>query len=162
MTEQSEEREKVSFVKGITGLLKNKYWVLMVVALFSMYFMMSCFFGSALYFTKYNMGNEDSMPWFPICFPCSDCNHVLYAASDEKVSKRNVFLLGMAISTIGFLMAGVSTDYVIICVSSVVKGIGFGCGGATMFGCLQDAITYGEWYNGYGPPVWEMQLPPSV
>ena len=19
-----------------------------------------------------------------------------------------------------------------------------------MFGCLQDAITYGEWYNGYG------------
>lgn len=30
----------------------------MVIALFSMYFMMSCFFGSAFYFTKYNMGNE--------------------------------------------------------------------------------------------------------
>lgn len=28
--------------------------------------------------------------------------------------------------------------------------LGFGYGGATMFGCLQDAITYGEWYNGYG------------
>ena len=34
--------------------------VLMVIALFSMYFMMSCFFGSALYFTKYNMGNAAS------------------------------------------------------------------------------------------------------
>lgn len=112
VTEQSEEREKVSFVKGITGLLKNKYWVLMVVAQIV-----------TMFFTPLLM---------------------------KKVSKRNVFLLGMAISTIGFLMAGVSTDYVIICVSSVVKGIGFGCGGATMFGCLQDAITYGEWYNGYG------------
>lgn len=30
----------------------------MVVALFSMYFMMSCFFGSALYFTMYNMGSD--------------------------------------------------------------------------------------------------------
>ncbi|MDY4116680.1 MAG: hypothetical protein SOY35_12495, partial [Blautia sp.] len=41
-------------------------------------------------------------------------------------------------------------SYSLICLSSVIKGIGFGCDGATMFGCLQDAITYGEWYNGYG------------
>ena len=33
---------------------------------------------------------------------------------------------------------------------SVVKGLGFACAGATMFGLLQDAITYGEWYNGFG------------
>ena len=30
----------------------------MVVSLFAMYFMMSCFFGSAVYFTMYNMGND--------------------------------------------------------------------------------------------------------
>ena len=48
--ETTESGEKISFIKGIAGLLKNKYWVLMVIALFSMYFMMSCFFGSALYF----------------------------------------------------------------------------------------------------------------
>ena len=30
------------------------------------------------------------------------------------------------------------------------KRIGFGFGAATMFGALQDAITYGEWLNGYG------------
>lgn len=151
VTEQSEEREKVSFVKGIAGLLKNKYWVLMVVALFSMYFMMSCFFGSALYFTKYNMGNEGQYAMVSNLLSVAQIVTMFFTPLlMKKVSKRNVFLLGMAISTIGFLMAGVSTDYVIICVSSVVKGIGFGCGGATMFGCLQDAITYGEWYNGYG------------
>lgn len=68
----------------------------------------------------------------------------------KKVSKRNVFMVGMAIAVVGFVMAGVTTNYGVICASSIVKGIGFGCGAATMFGCLQDAITYGEWYNGYG------------
>lgn len=58
--DKEEKKSDVSFIKGLAGLFKNKYWVLMVIALFSMYFMMSCFFGSALYFTKYNMGNAAS------------------------------------------------------------------------------------------------------
>ena len=56
----------------------------------------------------------------------------------------------MAVATVGFVLSGLTTSYSLICFSSVIKGIGFGCGGASMFGCLQDAITYGEWYNGYG------------
>ena len=68
----------------------------------------------------------------------------------KKISKRNVFMAGMCISTIGFVLSAFTTNYAIICASSVIKGMGFGCAGATMFGCLQDAITYGEWYNGYG------------
>ena len=56
----------------------------------------------------------------------------------------------MAVSGIGFLLSGFTTDVTMTCVLSVVKGMGFACGGASMFGLLQDAITYGEWYNGYG------------
>lgn len=59
-------------------------------------------------------------------------------------------MVGMAIAAVGFALSAFTTDYILICASSVIKGIGFGCGGATMFGCLQDAITYGEWQNGYG------------
>ena len=125
--------------------------VLMVIALFSMYFMMSCFFGSALYFTKYNMGNEDQ--YVMVSNLLSAFQVITMFATPfimKKVSKRNIFMVGMIIATLGFLLAGFSTDYVVICASSVIKGIGFGCGAATMFGCLQEAITYGEWYNGYG------------
>ncbi|MDU4326687.1 MAG: MFS transporter, partial [Clostridium celatum] len=32
----------------------------------------------------------------------------------------------------------------------VIKGMGFGCSAAVMFGLLQDAITYGQWKNGFG------------
>ena len=66
------------------------------------------------------------------------------------VSKKNLFMIGAGISVVGFAITGLTTNYTIICAMSVVKGLGFACAGATMFGLLQDAITYGEWYNGYG------------
>ena len=153
VTEESaaEKKDDVPFVKGIAGLMKNKYWVLMVIALFAMYFMMSCFFGSALYFTKYNMGNENQYAMVSNLLSAAQIITMFVTPLlMKKISKRNVFMIGMAIATAGFLLAGISTSYGIICLSSVIKGIGFGCGAATMFGCLQEAITYGEWYNGYG------------
>ena len=52
--EKKDGKESVSFVKGIVSMVKNKYWLLMVCNLFFMYFMMSIFFGTVLYFTKYN------------------------------------------------------------------------------------------------------------
>ncbi|HJC64105.1 MAG TPA: glycoside-pentoside-hexuronide (GPH):cation symporter [Candidatus Blautia merdavium] len=153
VTEESaaEKKDDVPFVKGIAGLMKNKYWVLMVIALFAMYFMMSCFFGSALYFTKYNMGNENQYAMVSNLLSAAQIITMFVTPLlMKKISKRNVFMIGMVIATAGFLLAGISTSYGIICLSSVIKGIGFGCGAATMFGCLQEAITYGEWYNGYG------------
>ena len=153
VTEESAAEKKVDvpFVKGIAGLMKNKYWVLMVIALFAMYFMMSCFFGSALYFTKYNMGNENQYAMVSNLLSAAQIITMFVTPLlMKKISKRNVFMIGMVIATAGFLLAGISTSYGIICLSSVIKGVGFGCGAATMFGCLQEAITYGEWYNGYG------------
>ncbi|MGN0404227.1 MAG: MFS transporter [Bariatricus sp.] len=154
VVEQSSDenkKEKVSFVKGLACLVKNKYWLIMVVALFSMYFMMSCFFGSAFYFTKYNMGNEGQYAMVANLLSVAQIVTLFITPFImKKVSKRNVFMVGMTIATAGFLLSAFSTNYAVICASSVIKGIGFGCGGATMFGCLQDAITYGEWYNGYG------------
>lgn len=143
--------ETVSFIKGLKGLVKNKYWILMVISVFAMYFMMSTFFGSAVYFTMYNMGNDGYYAMVSNLLSIAQIITLFITPFlMKKVSKRNLFMAGMAIATVGFVISGISTDYSIICASSVIKGIGFGCGGATMFGCLQDAITYGEWYNGYG------------
>ena len=146
-----EKAESVSFIKGLVGLVKNKYWILMVISVFSMYFMMSTFFGSAVYFTMYNMGNDDYYAMVSNLLSITQIVTLFITPFlMKKISKRNLFMIGMAIATVGFILSGISTNYGLICLSSVIKGIGFGCGGATMYGCLQDAITYGEWYNGYG------------
>ncbi len=151
LDESKPKQEQVSFVKGVKGLLNNKYWVLIVVAIFVMYFMMSTFFGSAVYFAQYNIGDEGK--YALVSNTLSIAQIVFLFVTPflmKKFSKKNVFMGGMAIAAVGFLLSGLTTDVTAICVLSAVKGMGFACGGASMYGLLQDAITYGEWYNGYG------------
>ena len=144
-------KDTVPFIKGLAGLVKNKYWILLVITIFAMYFMMSTFFGSAVYFTMYNMGSDSYYAMVSNLLSVAQIVTLFITPFImKKVSKRYLLMAGMAIATVGFVLSGVTTSYTLICASSVIKGIGFGCVGATMFGCLQDAITYGEWYNGYG------------
>jgi GPH family glycoside/pentoside/hexuronide:cation symporter len=148
---EGEKEESVSFLKGLKGLVVNKYWVLIVIATFCMYFMMSCFFGSAFYFAKYNVGNEGK--YAAISNFLSMAQIVALFITPflmKKFSKRQLFIGGMAFAGVGFLLSGLTTSVTLQCVCSIIKGVGFACGGATMYGLLQDTITYGEWYNGYG------------
>lgn len=145
------KKENVSFVKGIVGLVKNKYWILMVVAIFSMYFMMSCFFGSAAYFAQYNIGDVSKYSIISNCLSIAQIAFLFVTPFImKKLSKRKVFIFGMVLAALGFILSGLTTDVTLTCIYSVMKGMGFACGGATMYGMLQDSITYGEWYNGYG------------
>lgn len=150
-TENGEEVQNVSFIQGVIGLVKNKYWLLMVACIFAMYFMMSCFFGSAVYFAQYNIGDANS---YSIISNCLSLAQIIFLFITpfvmKKLSKRNVFIGGMTLAALAFIGSGFTSNVTLTCIFSVLKGIGFACGGATMYGMLQDAITYGEWYNGYG------------
>ncbi|MDD2973099.1 MAG: glycoside-pentoside-hexuronide (GPH):cation symporter [Lachnospiraceae bacterium] len=148
--EDEKSAQKVSFAKGIKDLFLNKYWVYMVVAIFAMYFMMSCFFGSAVYFAQYVLG--DANYYTPISNYLSLAQIVTLFITPfimKKIGKRNTFAIGMCISVVGFAATGFATTVGAVSALSIIKGIGFGFGGATMYGMLQDAITYGEWQSGY-------------
>lgn len=148
---EGEEKQKVSFVQGIKGLVVNKYWLLLVVCIFGLYFMMSTFFGSAVYYAQYVLGSADY--YAPISNYLSIAQIATLFVTPfllKKFSKRTLMMTGMGIAFVGFTCTGLTHSFTIICALSVVKGIGFGLGGACMYGMLQDAITYGEWHNGYG------------
>lgn len=148
---EGEKKEGVSFLKGLKGLVVNKYWIMMVIVTFAMYFMMSCFFGSAVYFTQYNIGDANKYALVSNALSVAQIAMLFITPFlMKKLSKRKVFLFGMIIAAVGFAASGLTTNVTAITIFSVIKGIGFACGGATMYGLLQDAITYGEWYNGYG------------
>lgn len=139
-----------SVIKCLGSLIKNKYWLIMVVFLFSLYFMMSTFFGSAYYFAQYVLGDESayaitanslSMAQIAMMF--------LTPFIMMKIGKRWTGMLGMAVSSVAFLLtalAGQNVAMVVAC--NILKGAAFGCGAATMFGLLQDSITYGQWLTG--------------
>ena len=152
VTEDNTEKKRtnISLFKGIKSLVTNKYWVLLVINIFVMYFMMSCFYGSAVYYAQYVLGDQSY--YTPISNYLSIaqiCTLFCTPFIMKKLSKRNTFLIGMTIAALGFLASGFSTSVGFVSAMSIVKGIGFGFGGATMYGMLQDAITYGEWKNGF-------------
>lgn len=152
--EESESDNKKNVVplgKQLKALFTNKYWLLLVVCLFVMYFMMSCFYSSALYYAQFNLEAGDKYSTISNVLSIAQIVTMLLTPFImKKVSKRNLFLVGMTVAALGFIGTGlVGKNVTLVIVLSAVKGIGFGCGAATMFGLLQDSITYGEWKSGY-------------
>lgn len=139
------------YERGLLGNFRNLLATAGTMTINTVVLKMTGFFGSAVYFTMYNMGNDGYYAMVSNLLSIAQIVTLFITPFlMKKISKRYLFMGGMAVATVGFVLSGLTTSYSLICLSSVIKGIGFGCGGATMFGCLQDAITYGEWYNGYG------------
>lgn len=148
-TTQDQQKE-VSFFAGIKALCQNKYWILMVICIFSMCFMMSCFYGSAVYFAQYNM--EDVSYYTAITNAMSLTQIAIMFITPfimKKIGKRNTMVMGTGILLAGFVVSAIGgTSNTVQVAASCLKGLGGGCGAAVMFGMLSDTIDYGEWKTG--------------
>jgi GPH family glycoside/pentoside/hexuronide:cation symporter len=119
----------------------------MVIFLFVLYFMMSTFFGSNLYFATYVLGNADSYSIIANSLTIAQIAMMFVTPFVmKKVGKRVTAVIGMSASIVAFVLTAVAGQNVAIVVAAnILKGAGFGFGAATMFGLLQDSITYGQW-----------------
>lgn len=146
----AEAEKGPSLIECLKSLVVNKYWLIMVAFLFSLYFMMSTFFGGAAYYAQYVLGDVNL--YATISNPLSTAQIVMMFATPfimKKIGKRYTALVGMAVSIAAFVLtalAGTNVTLVVAC--NILKGAAFGCGAATMFGLLQDSITYGSWLTG--------------
>lgn len=149
-SEEGKMEKGPSVIECLKSLVKNKYWLIMVVFLFSLYFMMSTFFGSNAYFAQYVLGDANAMGLISNVLSMAQMGMMFITPFIMlKLSKRWVGFIGMAAAAVGFLLtalAGGNVTMVVAC--NLLKGAAFGCGAATMFGMLQDSITYGQWLTG--------------
>lgn len=147
---EAEQVKGPSVVECLKSLVVNKYWLLMVVFLFSLYFMMSTFFGSAYYFAQYVVGDEGSYTIIANSLSMAQMGMMFVTPFImKKIGKRWTGMIGMLVAAVSFLLtalAGQNVSLVVAC--NILKGAAFGCGAATMFGLLQDSITYGQWLTG--------------
>lgn len=149
--ESTENQEDVPFVTGIKALFKNKYWIMMTCMLalfFLMYFVNG---GATVYYAKDILGDKNLVSTINGIFNIVQiCGMFFIAMLVKKYGKRNVFALGLVLDIIGMLVLNFSGgSMAIIVVSSVIRGIGNACGGATMWAMVSDTIDYGEWKTGY-------------
>ena len=145
---EGEGEKGPSLMESLKSLLKNKYWVLEVIFLFVLYFMMSTMFGSQFYYVQYVVGNVGAFGTVSSIVQIFQIALMLLAAPFlmKKFGKRATALAGMGASLLGYVLTAVAgTNIPFLIVANAVKGAGFGLGAATMWGLLQDAITYGQW-----------------
>ena len=138
--ETSEDGKGPSVVESLKSLVKNKYWLLVVVFLFVLYFMMSTLFGSQFYYVQYVVGDANAYGVVSSVVQIFQIGMMLVAA--PFFMKK----FGMAVAIVSYFLtaiAGANVPLLIVC--NALKGAGFGFGAATMWGLLQDSITYGQW-----------------
>ncbi len=149
-SESGQQAKGPSVIECLKSLVVNKYWLLMVVFLFSLYFMMSTFFGSAYYFAQYVLGDEGAYAITANSLSMAQMGMMFVTPFIMmKIGKRWTGFLGMIVAAIAFILTAlVGQNVTLVVACNVLKGMAFGCGAATMFGLLQDSITYGQWLTG--------------
>lgn len=147
--EQSKE-EQVPFLTGVRALFQNRYWMMMTGMLALFFLMYSVNGGATVYYAKDVLGNKNLVATINGIFNIVQILGMFFIAMlVKKYGKRNVFSIGLILDIIGILVLHFSGGVMsIIVISSIVRGIGNACGGATMWAMVSDTIDYGEWKTG--------------
>lgn len=148
-TEADKEKD-IPFLVGLKALFKNKYWIMMTGMLALFFLMYSVNGGATVYYAKDVLGDANLVGTINGIFNVVQiCGMFFIAMLVKKLGKRNVFAIGLVLDIIGMLILNFSGGgMTLIVVSSVVRGIGNACGGATMWAMVSDTIDYGEWKTG--------------
>lgn len=148
---QSTENNDVPVLVGIKALFKNKYWIMMTGMLALFFLMYAINGGSTVYYAKDILGDKNLVGTINGIFNIVQiCGMFFIAMMIKKFGKRNIFALGLVLDIIGMLILNYSNGAMsLIIISSIIRGLGNACGGATMWAMVSDTIDYGEWKTGY-------------
>lgn len=147
---ESAKTPDVSVMTGIRALFQNKYWIMMTGMLALFFLMYSVNGGATVYYAKDILGDRNLVGTINGIFNIVQIGGMFFIAMlVKKYGKRNVFSIGLILDIIGMLILNFSNGMMsLIVVSSVIRGVGNACGGATMWAMVSDTIDYGEWRTG--------------
>lgn len=148
---QNGEHKDVPFIAGVKALFVNKYWILMTLMLALFFLMYAINGGSTVYYAKDILGDKDLVATINGIFNVVQILGMFFIAMlVKKYGKRNIFALGLVLDIVGILFLHyLHSEMWMLVVSSLIRGIGNACGGATMWAMVSDTIDYGEWKTGY-------------
>lgn len=145
-----DKKDSVSPLVAVKALFKNKYWVIMTICMFLIFFVIVMYSVAAAYYAQYVLGDIDyygpinnalSISQFVIMF--------LTPAFMKKFGKHRTYQVGLFAIIIGFAGTGLcGTNLPLLILFNIIKGIGLGASGGMAFGMVSDTIEYGEWKNG--------------
>lgn len=142
--------KKTSIVKDLGSLVKNKPYMLMLAQTFFLFVGYLGMFATIAYYFKYIVGDEmltsvavSLLTIVPIA------SMLLSGVMNQKVSKKNISILGTAIQILGFILLFAAKESIAMIYFSIgIIGFGMGFRQTMFFSMLADTVDYGEWKNG--------------
>lgn len=144
------EQSKIPIKNGVKALFKNKYWALMVLFLLVSYTGMGLGGGLGVYYAQYILENTALVGPLGLAglFPAM-IGLLFVAPIIKKFGKRNAIIIGLLFGLIGTVVILVDpTNFTLVLVGSIIRGIGGVPMVASFFAMLADTIEYGEWKTG--------------
>lgn len=150
MEQQKQVKDSVSTIEGVKVLFSNKYWVIMTICMFFIFFTIVMYAVTAAYYAQYVLGdlnfygpinNALSIAQFAIMF--------LTPAFMSKFGKHRTYQVGLVAMLVGFAGTGLcGTNMPLLILFNAIKGIGLGAAGGMAFGMVSDTIEYGKYKKG--------------
>lgn len=144
--EAKQNKNQASLGEALKALFSNKYWVIMTICMFLIFFVIVMYSVAAAYFAQYVLGdinlytpinNALSISQFLIMF--------LTPAFMKKFGKHRTYQVGLVGMILGFAGTGLcGSNVVLLVVFNVLKGIGLGAAGGMAFGMVSDTIEYSK------------------
>ena len=147
---KEEKTEKVSTVAALKALFTNKYWLIMILAMFTVFFVVIMYAVGAVYYAQYVLEDMGMFPWMSNSISIAQFAIMFITPFFmKKFGKRTIYTAGMGMMSVGFLGFGLlGTSIPMMIVFNVLKGAGLGMAGGMSLGMLADAITYGKMKTG--------------
>lgn len=137
---------KVSTKEEILALVKNKYWLLLMLTTLAA-FISSGLSGVNVYYATNILGSSNYMSLISICSMASMAvGALLMTTFVKKFGARNTLLGGIVVMAAGVLICIVApANPTLLAVGLVIKGLGSSAPAVCGFSMMADTVEYSEW-----------------
>lgn len=136
----------------VKALFTNKYWVLLTLVNFIIFFVVIFYSIGGVYYAQYIFRDMNQISWMNNAISIAQFA-VMFATPFlmKKMKKQWIYILGLTLMTLGFLGFGLTSglkSVPVMAAFNVCKGLGLGLSGGISLGLVADAILYGQLKNG--------------
>lgn len=151
--QEDKKKNATNPVLAFKALVTNKYWVMMFFAMFVIFFVIIMYSVGNVYYCQYIYNDMSKYPWMSNAISVAQFA-IMFATPFfmKKFGKRNIYVAGIGILTVGFLGFGLFAESVpTILFFNALKGLGLGMSGGMAMGMVADTITYSRLKSGMDP-----------
>lgn len=150
MTSSAAAKDNIPLGVSVKVLLKNNYWLLLVLVWVVMMLGISLSGTVSTYYAQYIIGNNNYMSAFNAASTVPMLVGIpLMTPLIKKWGKRNIAMIGSLIGAAGCaLMLLAPANVTVLIIGNVIQGIGRASISGTIFAMVADTIEYGEWKTG--------------